>query len=123
MRIVLDTNVLISGIFFAGYPYEILDAWRQGRLEIATSPGILEEYSRVALELSAEFQEIDPHAILRLIMIESHLTAAGVRTGRPIDSLNPATIPPHPLPQERVPVPPYPGFSAVMTMLSWPSAI
>ena len=76
MRVVLDTNVLISGIFFAGYPYEILDAWRQGRLEIATSPEILDEYSRVTLELSAEFPEIDPHAILRLIMIESRLTTA-----------------------------------------------
>jgi putative PIN family toxin of toxin-antitoxin system len=76
VRIVLDTNVLISGIFFAGYPYEILDAWRQGRLDIATSPEILEEYSRVVLELAAGFQEIDPHAILSLIMIESHLTTA-----------------------------------------------
>jgi len=74
VRVVLDTNVLISGIFFAGHPYEILDAWQQGRLEIATSPEILEEYSRVALELSAEFPEIDPHPILRLIMIESRLT-------------------------------------------------
>ena len=46
MRIVLDTNVLISGIFFAGYPYEILDAWRQGRIEIATSPEILDERGR-----------------------------------------------------------------------------
>ena len=76
MRVVLDTNVLISGIFFAGYPYEILDAWRQGWIEIATSPEILEEYSRVTLELSAEFPEIDPHPILRLIMIESRLTTA-----------------------------------------------
>jgi len=76
VRIVLDTNVLISGIFFAGHPYEILDAWRQGRLDIATSPEILEEYSRVVLELSAEFPEIDPHPILTLIMIESRLTAA-----------------------------------------------
>ncbi len=29
MKIVLDTNVLMSGIFFAGPPYEILRAWRE----------------------------------------------------------------------------------------------
>ena len=27
MRVVLDTNVLVSGIFFGGIPAEILDAW------------------------------------------------------------------------------------------------
>jgi predicted nucleic acid-binding protein len=28
MRIVVDTNVFISGVFFAGIPYEILDGLR-----------------------------------------------------------------------------------------------
>ncbi len=28
MRIVLDTNVFVSGVFFAGPPYKILEAWR-----------------------------------------------------------------------------------------------
>lgn len=73
MRIVLDTNVLISGIFFSGRPYEILDAWRRGRLELATSPEILGEYIRVAQELQSEFPEIDPQPLLGLVMIRSHL--------------------------------------------------
>jgi len=30
MKIVVDTNVFISGVFFAGLPYEILNAWRCG---------------------------------------------------------------------------------------------
>ena len=33
MRIVVDTNVLMSGIFFGGVPGRILAAWREGRFE------------------------------------------------------------------------------------------
>ncbi|MCX5644197.1 MAG: hypothetical protein NTZ17_05870 [Phycisphaerae bacterium] len=35
MRIVLDTNVLISGIFFRGPPYRILQAWRDDDIFLA----------------------------------------------------------------------------------------
>ncbi len=47
MRAVLDTNVLISGVFFAGGAYEILKAWSDGRFELVLSEEILEEYLRV----------------------------------------------------------------------------
>lgn len=73
MRVVLDTNVVISGIFFSGPPYEILDAWRHGRLELVTSPEILDEYARVAIELQSEFPGIEPHSLLELVMIRSLL--------------------------------------------------
>jgi len=32
IRLVLDTNVFVSAIFFAGVPYLILDAWKNGRI-------------------------------------------------------------------------------------------
>jgi predicted nucleic acid-binding protein len=38
MRIVLDTNVFISGIFFSGPPYQILKSWRDGRVVIHDDP-------------------------------------------------------------------------------------
>ena len=37
MRIVLDTNVLISGIFFTGTPHRILQAWAAGEFELVVS--------------------------------------------------------------------------------------
>lgn len=43
MRAVLDTNVLVSGVFFSGPPYEILGAWRHGRLGLVLSAEILDE--------------------------------------------------------------------------------
>ena len=38
MRAIIDTNVFVSGIFFHGPPYAILDAWRDGRLKLIVSP-------------------------------------------------------------------------------------
>ncbi len=32
MKIVLDTNVLVSGIFFSGPPYRILKAWQESKI-------------------------------------------------------------------------------------------
>ena len=54
MRIVVDTNVVMSGVFFGG---RILDAWAEGRLELALSPDILQEYRRAGAELAARYPE------------------------------------------------------------------
>lgn len=45
MEAVLDTNVLVSGIFFGGLPGKILDAWTESRFEIYVTPHILGEYA------------------------------------------------------------------------------
>ncbi|MBI2403438.1 MAG: PIN domain-containing protein [Gemmatimonadetes bacterium] len=39
MRVVVDTNVLMSGVFFGGVPGRILEAWRDGKLTLVVSPG------------------------------------------------------------------------------------
>ena len=39
MKVVLDTNVFVSGVFFSGPPFEILSAWRDGRLQLARVGG------------------------------------------------------------------------------------
>jgi putative PIN family toxin of toxin-antitoxin system len=54
MRIVLDTNVLISGIFFSGLPGKILQAWHARKLQLLLSIEILEEYLNVANRLAGE---------------------------------------------------------------------
>lgn len=57
MRVVVDTNVLMSGIFFGGVPGRIVEAWATGRLEIVLSPEILDEYRRVGSDLAARYPE------------------------------------------------------------------
>jgi putative PIN family toxin of toxin-antitoxin system len=46
MKIVLDTNVFISGIFFRGPPSQILQAWKNKKLRIILSQVIFDEYHR-----------------------------------------------------------------------------
>ena len=71
MRIVLDTNVFVSGIFFSGPPSRILEAWRDGKIELAISPDILSEYQRVGNELSKQFPSVDLSSILGLVTIHA----------------------------------------------------
>jgi len=73
LRIVLDTNVLISGIFFTGHPNEILQAWKIKRIQIVISPDIYSEYTRVADHISRKYPGIDISGILNLIAVHSEI--------------------------------------------------
>lgn len=66
MRVVLDNNVFISGVFFTGPPFRILQAWRDGTVHIVVSPEIIEEYKRVGEELSKQFPGVALDPILEL---------------------------------------------------------
>ena len=54
MRIVIDTNVLVSGIFWSGNPHKILKLWVEEKFHLLVSNVILKEYARVINELSQE---------------------------------------------------------------------
>ena len=73
MKIILDTNVFISGIFFSGPPSQILKAWQNSRLQIVLSQEILNEYQRVAESLAAQFPTIDILPIIELMTIHGLL--------------------------------------------------
>ena len=72
----LDTNVLISGIFFAGAPYEILKAWYDRKVDLVISLEILDEYRRVAEELAQGFSGIDVARILDLLTVGAEIVHA-----------------------------------------------
>jgi putative PIN family toxin of toxin-antitoxin system len=73
MKIVLDTNVLVSGIFFSGPPADILRAWSRGKFRLVLSPEILDEYTRVSTELADKFPDIDIRRILDLVVVRSEV--------------------------------------------------
>ena len=50
LRLVIDTNVLISS-FFGGNPKKIIDLWRNGKAVLCITEEILEEYLRVMARL------------------------------------------------------------------------
>ena len=67
MRVVLDTNVLVSGIFFGGLPGQILDEWADGRLELVVSPAILDEYLRVCTRIGESRSGVEYESVLAAI--------------------------------------------------------
>ncbi len=73
MRVVLDTNVLISGIFFGGPPAQILKAWNDGAVQFVVSNEILEEYFEVGERLSLRYPDIEITQILVLIVQNSQI--------------------------------------------------
>ena len=45
-RVVIDTNVFVSS-FFGGVPREIINLWKEGKITLCLSQGIIEEYLEV----------------------------------------------------------------------------
>ena len=69
MKIVLDTNVFISGIFFGGPPSQILQSWRQSKTRIVLTEQILTEYQRIGEELSAKYPSVSIKQIIELFTV------------------------------------------------------
>ena len=44
MRAVVDTNVVISSIFWAGIPRKIVEAWLEGAFNLVVCDEIIQEY-------------------------------------------------------------------------------
>lgn len=70
MRVVVDTNVLVSS-FFGGKPRRIIDLWKQGSIVLCLSPGILEEYVEILERL--EVDRADLEALLALFAGGPHV--------------------------------------------------
>ena len=47
MRVVADTNIVVSGLLWRVNPRRVLDVARDGILELFTSPALLEELEDV----------------------------------------------------------------------------
>ena len=62
MKVVLDTNVFVSGLLWRGAPYRCLLAIRAGLADLVVSPPILEELRRVLMtkfhHTAAETEEV-----------------------------------------------------------------
>jgi len=73
VKVVLDTNVFVSGVFFTGPPHKILEAWRDGKIQLLLSPAILEEYRRVMSELALRFPEIRVEGVIEFMAVHSEI--------------------------------------------------
>ncbi|NTU96607.1 MAG: putative toxin-antitoxin system toxin component, PIN family [Chlorobiaceae bacterium] len=66
MRVVCDTNVLISGILFGGKPRDVLGFCSSGKLTNFTSPELLKEIEKVLLRPKFGLTEEQGYGIIRL---------------------------------------------------------
>jgi len=76
VKIILDTNVFISGIFFSGPPHQILKAWRDKKIQIVISPEILDEYQRVGESLTTKYPKIEIHPFIELLIARAELISS-----------------------------------------------
>lgn len=71
MTATLDTNVLMSGIFFGGVPGRILEAWRDGRFKWVVTNDIIDEDREVSERLHLKIPRVDPRDWIALIEDEA----------------------------------------------------
>jgi uncharacterized protein len=81
VRVVLDTNVFVSGAFFGGPPGGVLEGWRDRELEVVISREIIEEHVRVGEKLLQQFPGVDLRPALDLVAASAKLVRAEPLTG------------------------------------------
>lgn len=76
MRVIIDTNVFVSGVFFRGPPHRILQAWRDGSLNLTVSPEIVSEYERVGRKLEERYGGLAFQPVMALVLCHATLVEA-----------------------------------------------
>ena len=64
MRVVLDTNILVSALIFTGISSELVPLWQRSAITVLLSRGILEEYLRVLSYPKFQLSEAEIKALI-----------------------------------------------------------
>jgi putative PIN family toxin of toxin-antitoxin system len=84
MRSILDTNIVMSGIFWAGHARDILLLLEEGQFEHICSKEIVEEYFATAKKLKNKLKREDRSVmdeILDMVVMRSHFGQAVPASG------------------------------------------
>lgn len=81
LRVVLDTNVWISGIFFSrGAPARLLRRWRDERFVVVMTSATLEELEKVLQRKTVQFGAAPDLAVEWMRYVEAYVTIVTVKT-------------------------------------------
>ena len=58
MKIVVDTNVIASAIFYGGNPYQLLRHIMEDKVDVVASKEIVDEYEEIVLRLIQKYPSI-----------------------------------------------------------------
>lgn len=67
MRVVLDTNILVSALYFGGTPKKVFKLWEDHKFELLVSLDIIEEYEEVLLRMHKKLKMQDETYVDRTI--------------------------------------------------------
>jgi len=79
MRIVADTNIIVSGFLFGGVPLRVLNAGKIGIIELCTSQALLDEFAEV-IERPHFDRKFDETGISRRRMVSDYAAISTVVT-------------------------------------------
>lgn len=68
MRIVIDTNIIASALFFGGKPYQLLRYVMESRVDVVASKEIVDEYEEIVLRLQRKYPAINTRIPLQEII-------------------------------------------------------
>ncbi|MBP5559332.1 MAG: putative toxin-antitoxin system toxin component, PIN family [Bacteroidales bacterium] len=68
MRIVIDTNIIASALFFGGKPYQLLRYVMESRVDVVASKEIVDEYEEIVLRLQRKYPAINSRIPLQDII-------------------------------------------------------
>ncbi len=85
MNLVVDTNVLMSAIFFGGLPGRVIEGVLKRRWRLVATPDILNEYRRIAADLGVQFPSIDALPVVEVLAANA-LVVPGRQPPSPICS-------------------------------------
>jgi len=80
IRVVLDTNVLVSGLLFGGGPGKLVDFWKTGVIRLIMSRLMLDEFLRVLAYPKFQLSEEEIHYLL-YVEVLPHLEMVEVHPG------------------------------------------
>lgn len=77
MKIVIDTNVIASAMFFGGRPRELTQLVFKGAVEAVVSPEIIREYQETAEDLASRYPKKHvlfsvPYIVAKSTLIDPH---------------------------------------------------
>lgn len=75
MKVVLDTNVLISATFHGGVPLELVKAARQGFISLCVTAEIIAEYHSILLRFFGPGAEPDVAVVLNGLLMNAMVVA------------------------------------------------
>lgn len=88
-RVVIDTNLVVSGLLFGGIPGELVKLWKSRRIRPLCSKEIIEEYLKVLAYPKFSLSESEMDFILSHEIL-SWFDVITVKAGRPFVKADPS---------------------------------